>query len=87
MCDPRLLILVIWGRSLDPNLTGLAAWADPLAWPGARERLAALEALARLGLIGVQRFGLLGGIGLIHAGGVYHLSAPTRKAPALARAE
>ncbi len=67
MRDPRLLVLVIRGCPLDPGLAGLALRTNTLAWPGARERLSAHEAGARLGLIGVQRFGLLGS-GLIHAG-------------------
>ena len=53
MRDPRLLVLVIRGRALDPGLAGLAASADPLARPGARERLTAQEAATGLGLMSV----------------------------------
>jgi hypothetical protein len=56
VCATNLLVLVIRGRARYPGLAGLAASADPLARPRARERLAAHEAATGLGLVGVKRF-------------------------------
>jgi hypothetical protein len=53
----RLLVLVLRGRPLNPGLAGLAPRTNPLAWPGARERLAAHQAATGLGLVSAKRFG------------------------------
>lgn len=79
VCATNLLVLVIRGRALYPGVAGLAAWTHTLAWPGARERPATHQTVTSLGLIGVQRFGLLR-IGLIHAGSL-NISGIEGKAP------
>jgi len=79
VCATNLLVLVIRGRALYPGVAGLAAWTHTLVWPGVRERPATHQAATSLGLIGVQRFGLLR-ISLIHAASP-HISEIEGKAP------